>query len=113
MAAPVGCIVPGLDQFVDNGCGGDDADRQTLLAASQPQSESNVRLPGAAVADRDGVVAVSNVLAAGEFQDQCLVERRDRRDSVNSVLPVGCARALEPSRMPTADSFQGVSRIPL
>jgi hypothetical protein len=34
--------------------------------------------PSAAVADRDRIVAASNVFAAGEFQDQCLVERRDR-----------------------------------
>jgi hypothetical protein len=36
--------------------------------------------PGAAVADRDGVLAASDVLTAGEFQDQCLVERWDRRE---------------------------------
>jgi hypothetical protein len=39
-----------------------------------------VRLAGAAVADRDDVLAARNVLAAGELQDQGLVERRDRRE---------------------------------
>ena len=39
-----------------------------------------MRLAGAAVADRDHVVAASDVLAAGELQDQSLVERRDRRE---------------------------------
>jgi len=38
---------------VDHGGRGGEADRQTLLAGSQPQSECNVTLPGAAVADRD------------------------------------------------------------
>src|ERR1700740_3327474 len=61
------------------GCGGE-ADRKPLLASSQPQSESNVSLAGAAVADRDHVLSASNVLAASELQDQCLVERRDRRE---------------------------------
>src|SRR5437762_7976854 len=47
---------------------------------SQPQSESSMRLPGTAVAGRDHVVAASDVLAASELQDQCLIERRDRRE---------------------------------
>src|SRR5260370_37655479 len=51
-----------------------------LWQGSQPQSERNVRLAGAAVADRDDVLATRNILAAGELQDQCLVERRDRRE---------------------------------
>src|SRR6202035_5898532 len=58
----------------------DEADRQAFLAGGQPQSKSNVRLPSAAVADRDHVLAASEVFAAGELQDQCLVERRDRRE---------------------------------
>src|SRR3954468_1846208 len=37
-------------------------------------------LAGAAVADRDHVLATSNVLAAGQLQHQCLVERGDRRE---------------------------------
>ena len=48
-----------------------------------------MRLPGAAIADRDHVVAASNVLAAGELQDQCLVERRDRRE-VETVEAFHC-----------------------
>ena len=65
---------------MDQGGGGGEADRQALLAGGQPQSESNVGLAGAAVADRDDVLAASDVLAAGELQHQCLVERRDRRE---------------------------------
>src|SRR6516165_11344964 len=62
-------LVSGLDQLVDHGGRGGEADRQPLLTGGQPQSESNVRLASAAVADRDGVLAASNVFAAGEFED--------------------------------------------
>ena len=72
-----------------DGGGGDEADRQALLAGRQPQPERNVRLAGAAVADRDHVFAASNVFAAGEFQDQGLVERGDRRE-VETVEAFHC-----------------------
>jgi hypothetical protein len=41
---------------------------------------ANPNLAGAAVADRDHVLAASDVLAAGNLQDQGLVERGDRRE---------------------------------
>src|SRR5215467_1473663 len=56
-------LVPGLDQLVDHGGRGGEADRQALLTSRQPQPESNVRLASAAVADRDRVLAASNVFA--------------------------------------------------
>src|SRR5437879_3672148 len=65
---------------MDQTGGRDEADRQALLAGSQPQSESNVGLPRAAVADRNHVFSASDILAAGKLQYQCLVERRDRRE---------------------------------
>ena len=74
---------------MDQGGGRREADRQTLLAGGQPQAQGNVRLAGAAVADRDHVVAASDVLAASELQDQCLVERRDRRE-VETVEAFHC-----------------------
>ena len=46
-------------------------------------------LAGTAVADRDHVVAASDVLAASELQDQCLIERRDRRE-VETVQALHC-----------------------
>src|SRR5215469_5241990 len=67
-------LVSGLDQLVDHGGRGSEADRQAFLTGRQPQSESNVRLASAAVADRDRVLAASNVFTAGKFEDQCLVE---------------------------------------
>src|ERR1700739_1529410 len=67
-------LVSGLDQFVDHGGCSGKPNRQALLAGRQPQSQSDVRLAGAAVAERDDVLAASNVLAAGELQDQALVE---------------------------------------
>jgi hypothetical protein len=57
-----------------------DEDVLAALRRPLPQSKSNVTLPGAAVADRDDVLSTSNVFAAGKLQDQCLVERRDRRE---------------------------------
>src|SRR6266699_264657 len=72
-------LVFGLDQLMDQSGGRDEADRQALLAGRQPQSESNMGLPRAAVADRNHVLSASDVLTAGKLQHQCLVERRDRR----------------------------------
>src|SRR5438270_10853311 len=48
-----------------------------------------MRLAGTAVADRDHVVAASEVLAASELQHQCLIERRDRRE-VETVQALYC-----------------------
>ena len=51
--------------------------RQALLASREPERQSCVCLAGSAVSDRDDVVARGDVLAAGEFQRQRLVERGD------------------------------------
>src|SRR5205807_8916315 len=48
-----------------------------------------MRLAGTAVADRDHVVAASDVLAASELQNQCRIERRDRRE-VKTVQALHC-----------------------
>jgi hypothetical protein len=48
--------------------------------AGQPQAEGDVALAGAAVADRDDVVPAEHVLAAGQLEHQCLVERRQRQE---------------------------------
>jgi hypothetical protein len=74
---------------VDHGGRGGEADRQAFLARSRPQSQSNVAPAGAAVADRDHVLAASNVPAAGQLQHQCLVERGDRRE-VETVQAFHC-----------------------
>ena len=50
---------------------------KALLAGGQAKPESNVGLAGAAVAQRDDVLAAGDVLRAGQLQDQGLVERRD------------------------------------
>src|SRR6516164_10208162 len=67
-------LVSGLDQLVDHSSRSSEADRQAFLTGGQPQSESNVRLASAAVADCDRVLAARNVFAAGKFEDQCLIE---------------------------------------
>ncbi len=67
-------LVAGLDQLVDQGCRGGEADREALLTGGQSQPEGNVGLAGAAVADRDDVLAAGDVFRAGKLQHQGLVE---------------------------------------
>ena len=68
-------LVPRLHQFVHQGGGGGEADGQPLLAGRQTEPEGDVGLAGAGVAERDDVLAALDVLTAGQFQDQHLVER--------------------------------------
>ena len=70
-------VIAGLDEFVDQRGGGDEADRETLLAGRQAETEGDVGLASATVAERDEVLAALDVRAAGQLQDQRLVERRD------------------------------------
>ena len=70
-------VIAGLDEFVDQRGGGDEADREALLAGRQAETEGDVGLAGPTVAERDEVLAALDVLAAGELQDQRLVERGD------------------------------------
>ena len=49
-------LVPGLDQLVDQRCGGGEADRQPPLAGGEPQAEGQMGLAGTAVADGDDVL---------------------------------------------------------
>ena len=53
-------------------------DAEALLAGGEAQRERDVRLAGAAVAERDDVLMAQNVRAAGELEDEHLVEARDR-----------------------------------
>ena len=61
-------VIAGLHEFVDQRGGGDEADRETLLAGRQ--AEGDVGLAGATVAERDAVLAALDVRAAGQLQDQ-------------------------------------------
>ena len=51
-------LIPGLHQFVHQACGGGEAHRHTRLAGGQSQTEGDMGLAGAAVADGDDVLAV-------------------------------------------------------
>ena len=62
---------------MDQRGGGDEADREALLAGRQAETEGDVGLAGPTVAERDEVLAALDVLAAGQLQDQRLVERGD------------------------------------
>ena len=48
-------LVPGFHQFVDQCGGGGETHRQATLAGSQSQTQGDVGLAGAAVADGDDV----------------------------------------------------------
>ena len=90
-------VIAGLDELVDQGSGGDEAHRETLLAGRQTETEGDVGLAGATVAERDEVLAALDVLAAGELQDQRLVERRDDLEVEGiEALDHGEARRLDP-----------------
>src|ERR1035437_6601701 len=62
---------------MDEGRGGGEADREALLAGCQPEPQRDVGLAGAAVAERDDILAAGDVLRAGQLQHQGLVERGD------------------------------------
>ena len=58
-------VVPGLHEFVDQGRGGGETHRHSPLAGSQSQSQGDVGLAGAAVADGDDVLAALDVVKGG------------------------------------------------
>ena len=72
-------FVPGLHQLVDQGgcCG--EAHRHPFLAGGEAQSQGDVGLAGAAVADGDDILPALYVFAAGQLHHQHLVHRRDGR----------------------------------
>ena len=89
-------VIAGLDELVDQCGGGDEADREALLAGRQAETEGDVGLAGAAVAERDEVLAALDVLAAGQLQDQRLVERGDDLEvEAIEALDHGEARRLD------------------
>src|SRR4030081_1022251 len=55
---------------MDESRGGVEATRQPLLARREPEPETDVRLAGAAVADRDDVLPAGYILRAGELQHE-------------------------------------------
>src|SRR3954465_9088246 len=59
---------------MDEAGGGGESDREPPLTGGKTQGQSNMGLPGAAVAEHDDVVAGNNKLAARQLQYQRLVE---------------------------------------
>jgi len=91
-------LVTRLEQFVDQGGGGDEADGQTLLTGRQAEPDGDVRLAGAAVAQGDDILPAFHVRRAGEIQHQGLVERGQRL----VVEAVEAFDRREPGRLDTA-----------
>jgi hypothetical protein len=57
-------VVGGLDEFVDESCGGGEADFQALLAGSETEPQRDMRLACTAWSQRDDVLAAIDELAA-------------------------------------------------
>ena len=62
---------------MNQGGGGDEADGEPLLAGGQAETEGDMGLAGARVAERDDVLAPLDVLAPSQFQGHRLVQRRN------------------------------------
>ena len=86
-------VIAGLDEFVDQRGGGDEG---RFVAGRQAETEGDVGLAGPTVAERDEVLAALDVLAAGQLQDQRLVERGDDLEvEAVEALDHGEARRLD------------------
>ena len=59
-------LVPGLHQLVDQGGGGGEVHGHPALGGDQAQSQGDVGLAGAAVADGDDILPALDVFAAGQ-----------------------------------------------
>ena len=91
---------------MNKGRGCIEPDRQPFLAGRETDPESDVRLAGSAVADCDNVFATGRVLGTGEFQDEGLVERRNRREvEAVEALDGREPRFLDPSQSAIASMF--------
>ena len=85
-------FVPGFHEFVDQGGGGGEAHRPAPLAGGQAQSQGDVGLAGAAVADGNHVFTALDVLAPGQLHDQGFVHRGDGGE-VEGVQALGGGEA--------------------
>ena len=73
-------LLAGLEQFVHQRGGGDEADRHALLACRHPERDRDMGLAGAEIANRDDVLLARDILAPRQLQHDILVERRDCRE---------------------------------
>ena len=88
-------FVDGLNEFMDQGCGGDEAHGEALLTDGEAETQSNVCLAGAAWTKGDDILAPVYPFAAGQFQHLHFVERRDRLEVEADPLPGrACAACL-------------------
>ena len=73
-------FVPGLNQLVDQSGGRGETHGQSSLTRSQAETEGDVGLAGAAVANSDDVILAVDVFAPGQLQHQGFVERGDSQE---------------------------------
>ena len=70
-------LVTRLHELVDQRGRRGERDREALLAGCQSESQGDVRLAGAGVAERDDVLPTEDVAAARQLQHEHLVQARD------------------------------------
>ena len=73
-------VVSGLHELVDQGRGGGETHGHSPLAGGQAQTQGDVGLAGAAVADGDDILPMLDVFTPGQFHDQGLVHRGDGQE---------------------------------
>ena len=69
-------LITGLDEFMDQGGGGGEADAVSLLACGETKRQRDVGLACSAVSEQQYVLAAREELAPRQFQHHRLVERR-------------------------------------
>ena len=62
-------FIPGLHQFMNQGSGREEADGEPLLAGRQTETEGDMGLAGAAVAERDDVLATLDIFTARQLHE--------------------------------------------
>ena len=92
-------LVPCLHKLVHQGRSSGEANRQSLLAGGESESQGDVRLAGSAVAYGYDVLTTLDVLAARELRHELPVHRRYGREVEGvQALYGGEARGLDPAR---------------
>ena len=93
-------FVTRLDQLMDQGGGGGEADAVALLAGGEPKRQRDVRFARPAVAEQQHVLSAGEELAPRQFQQHSLVERRHGEE-------VEAVQTLDPRELRLSDAAFG------
>ena len=98
MQAQETLVVPGLDEFMNDGGGGGEAGFDAMLAGREPDADGDMGLADTAGSQGDDVLAALDELRAGQVENQFLVERGDL--STAEQKPTSWRRKSLPLAMP-------------